>query len=126
MGNFFGTTHQGLCGENVKSCYEDNLWVNGMLSTIPFDINALRRLAGKQPDVELVRIGIIAELDAINLYEQLAAQAENELVKKVFLDIANEEKEHFGEFLELLRRTDANIVEAMEDGANEVVELDEE
>jgi len=97
-----------------------------MLSTIPFDINALRRLAEKQPDVELVRIGIIAELDAINLYEQLAAQAESELVKKVFLDIANEEKEHFGEFLELLRRADADIVEAMEDGANEVVELDEE
>ena len=97
-----------------------------MLSRIPFDMNALRMLGKKEPDVELIRIGIIAELDAINLYEQLAAQAEDPLVKKVFMDIAQEEKEHFGEFMELLKRFDGEIVEALEDGANEVMDLEED
>jgi len=97
-----------------------------MLSKIPFDMEKLKNLAKGQPDVELIRIGIIAELDAINLYEQLAAQAKDGLVKKVLLDIAQEEKEHFGEFLELLRRFDVEIEEAMEDGAKEVEEMGEE
>ena len=97
-----------------------------MLSKIPFDLDKLKRLGKEQPDVELVRIGIIAELDAINLYEQLAALAEDELVKKVFLDIAQEEKEHFGEFMELLRRLDSEIIEALEEGAEEVMDMENE
>ncbi len=96
-----------------------------MLSKIPFDMDKLKELGKEQPDVELVRIGIIAELDAINLYEQLAAQAKNELVRKVFLDIAQEEKEHFGEFLELLKSLDVEIEDAMEHGAKEVQEMKE-
>ncbi len=94
-----------------------------MLSKIPFDMEKLEKLAKEQPDVELVRIGIIAELDAINLYEQLAAQAKNELVRKVFLDIAQEEKEHFGEFLELLKELDVEIEDAMQHGFQEVDEM---
>ena len=96
-----------------------------MLSKIPFDMEKLKKLGEEQPDVELIRLGIIAELDAINLYEQLAAQANNELVKKVFLDIAQEEKEHFGEFLELLKRLDYEIDDAIKDGAEEVMEMAE-
>ena len=97
-----------------------------MLSKIPFDMEKLKKLSKEEPDVELVRLGIIAELDAINLYEQLAAQSDNDLVKKVFLDIAQEEKEHFGEFMELLRRLDGEIVEALAEGADEVLEMENE
>ncbi len=96
-----------------------------MLSKIPFDMEKLKKLGKEQPDVELIRLGIIAELDAINLYEQLAAQANSEIVKKVFLDIAQEEKEHFGEFLELLKRLDYEIDDAIKDGAEEVMEMAE-
>jgi rubrerythrin len=96
-----------------------------MLSNIPFDMEKLKNLAKEQPDVELIRIGIIAELDAINLYEQLAAQAKDELVKKVFLDIAQEEKEHFGEFMELLRKFDLEVEDALKEGAEEVEEMRE-
>ncbi len=96
-----------------------------MLSKIPFDIEKLKKLGKEEPDVELIRIGIIAELDAINLYEQLAALAKSDLVKKVFLDIAKEEKEHFGEFLELLKEFDEEINMAMEEGASEVDEMRE-
>lgn len=94
-----------------------------MLSNIPFDMEKLRKLGKEQMDVELVRIGIIAELDAINLYEQLASLAKDELVKRMLLDIAREEKEHFGEFLELLRNLDTEIEKAMEEGSEEVGEM---
>ncbi len=97
-----------------------------MLSKIPFDIEKLKDLGKEQPDVEFIRIGIIAELDAINLYEQLAAQAKDDLVRKVFLDIAQEEKEHFGEFLKLLKGMDLEIEEAIEHGAREVEEMKRE
>ena len=97
-----------------------------MLSKIPFDMEKLEKMAKEQPDVELIRIGIIAELDAINLYEQLAAQAKDELVRKVFLDIAKEEKEHFGEFLYLLKKFDYEVEEALEEGGDEVREMEGE
>jgi len=41
---------------------------------------------------------MIAELDAINFYEQMAALTEDEGIRKVLLDIAKEEKTHMGEF----------------------------
>ena len=94
-----------------------------MLSKIPFVLDKLRDLGSSQPDVELVRIGIIAELDAINLYEQLAAIAKDDLVKRVFLDIAREEKEHFGEFLELLKSLDDDAGKSIDAGAEEVKEM---
>jgi len=37
----------------------------------------------RNSDAALLRAGIIAELDAINLYEQLAEQAENEKNQKI-------------------------------------------
>jgi rubrerythrin len=74
---------------------------------------------------EIVRVGIIAELDAINLYEQLAAMAKNESTKKVLLDIAKEEKTHVGEFLALLLKEDSQQEKELEEGKKEVEELTE-
>jgi rubrerythrin len=91
-----------------------------MLSTIPSSIS---KLSKREVDLEILRIGIIAELDAINLYEQLAASTENEDVKKVFLEIAKEEKTHFGEFQALLLRLDKEQVKELEKGKKEVEEL---
>ena len=90
-----------------------------MMSQIPFDFKKV-----KNSDAELARIGLIAELDAINLYEQLASVTKNKLVKKVFLDIAHEEKEHVGEFLELLKKLDKQQVKDLEHGKREVDEMD--
>jgi rubrerythrin len=72
---------------------------------------------------QILRIGIIAELDAISLYEQLAARAKNEKIKKVLLDIAKEEKTHVGEFLALLTELDKQQKEELEKGKEEVEEL---
>lgn len=90
-----------------------------MLSKIPFDMSKL----GKEDlDKEILRIGMIAELDAINLYEQLAALTEDPQVKEILLDIAREEKTHFGEFQALLLGRDKEQERELEEGKREVRE----
>ena len=91
-----------------------------MLSKIPADLS---KLSKENLNQELLRIGIIAELDAINLYEQLAAITDNADIKKVFLDIAREEKTHVGEFQTMLLRLDQQQVQEMEHAKKEIQEL---
>jgi hypothetical protein len=91
-----------------------------MLSQIPIDVSKLSKTNLNQ---ELLRVGIIAELDAINLYEQLAALTDNADIKKVFLDIAKEEKTHVGEFQTMLLRMDQEQVQEMEHAKEEIKEL---
>ncbi|HIX19548.1 MAG TPA: rubrerythrin [Candidatus Akkermansia intestinigallinarum] len=52
--------------------------------------------------VRAIRYMISAEYEAIQLYEQLAESIDCELARKVLLDVADEEKEHAGEFRRLL------------------------
>lgn len=52
--------------------------------------------------VRAIRFMIAAEYEAIQLYEQLAESTVNPLAHKVLMDIAEEEKEHVGEFRRLL------------------------
>jgi rubrerythrin len=70
-----------------------------LLSKIPIN---LERIVKEDLDKEILRAAIIAELDAVNLYEQMAALAENKHVRMILLDIAKEEKTHVGEFQALL------------------------
>jgi rubrerythrin len=91
-----------------------------MLSEIPIDLEEVKK---EDKDKEIVRVGMIAELDAVNLYEQLAALAEREEIKAVLLDIAKEEKTHMGEFQTLLLRLDKEQVEELEKGREEVEEM---
>ncbi|MFW6121231.1 MAG: ferritin family protein [Petrotogales bacterium] len=91
-----------------------------MLSKIPI---RLEDIEAEDIDKEILRAGIIAEYDAINLYEQMASLAKNKDIKKVMLDVAKEEKEHVGEFQTLLLRLDKQQVEEMEEGRKEVEEL---
>ncbi|PIU69071.1 rubrerythrin [candidate division WWE3 bacterium CG06_land_8_20_14_3_00_42_16] len=76
-----------------------------------------------EKDKEILRVGMIAELDAVNLYEQLAAATDDEKIKKVLLDIAREEKTHAGEFEALLVEKDPDQAEELEKGKKEVGEL---
>jgi len=66
---------------------------------------------------------MIAELDAVSLYEQLASMTENNDIKKVLLDIAKEEKTHLGEFLALLLKIDGEQKDELEKGKEEVEEI---
>ena len=82
---------------------------------------------GKEdPEKQILRAGIIAELDAISLYEQMAAMAQDSDTQKILLDIAKEEKTHVGEFLTLLLKKDREQGVELEKGKKEVEELAEE
>lgn len=74
-----------------------------MLSDIPKNLAKVKK---GDLDKEILRVGMIAELDAVNLYEQMAAMTKNKAIKKVLKDIAKEEKTHSGEFEALLLRLD--------------------
>jgi len=88
-----------------------------MLSQIPLNLEKVNK---EDLDREIVRVGVIAELDAINLYEQLASMATDKSIKKILLDIAKEEKTHVGEFQALLLNRDKEQVKELEEGKKEV------
>jgi rubrerythrin len=91
-----------------------------MLSKIPIELDKIKK---EDLDKEILRAGIIAELDAVNLYEQMAALTENEKIREILLDIAKEEKTHVGEFQALLLKEDAEQLKELEEGKKEVEEL---
>ncbi|MFO8017124.1 MAG: ferritin family protein [Promethearchaeia archaeon] len=90
------------------------------LGKIPIRLDKIRK---EDIDKQILRTGILAELDAINLYEQMANLTENTDLKQVLLDIAKEEKEHVGEFEYLLHKLDKQQAEESEEGKKEVKEL---
>ena len=90
-----------------------------MLSQIPIDLKNVKK---EDIDKEILRAAVIAELDAINLYEQMASLTSNEDMKKILLDVAKEEKTHVGEFQTLLLRQDKEQVKELEEGKKEVEE----
>lgn len=91
-----------------------------MLSKIPINLEGIKK---EDIDREILRAGIIAELDAINLYEQMAAMTQKKDIKNVLLDIAKEEKTHVGEFQTLLLRLDKEQERELEEGRKEVEEI---
>jgi uncharacterized linocin/CFP29 family protein len=92
-----------------------------MLSKNPLEIPSKKLSPDEIRDA--LRLAIIAELDAINLYLQLSRSIEDESVRKVLEDIAREEKTHVGEFLEILKRLDPEQVKELEKGAKEIKTL---
>jgi len=90
-----------------------------MLSDIPKN---LANVGKENIDKEILRAGMIAELDAVSLYEQLAAMSQNKAIKTILLDIAREEKTHLAEFETLLFKNDAEQVKETNAGRKEVEE----
>ncbi len=91
-----------------------------MLSQLPIELPKVPR---DQIDKQIFRVGMIAELDAVSFYEQMAAMTENNDIKKVLLDIAKEEKTHIGEFEAMLLKLDQEQVQENEEARKEVEEL---
>ena len=88
-----------------------------MLSKNPVDFKS------KDLDKQILRLGMIAELDAVSLYEQLAEKTKNKDLKKVLLDIAKEEKTHVGEFQTLLLNLDKEQLKEIKQAKKEVKKL---
>jgi rubrerythrin len=91
-----------------------------LLSKIPINLEKIRK---EDLNKEILRAAIIAELDAVNLYEQMAALTENQSIKTILLDIAKEEKTHVGEFQTLLLMNDKQQERELAEGKKEVEEL---
>ncbi len=62
-------------------------------------------------------------MDAIKLYEHMAAMTKNENIRKVLLEIAKEEKTHVGELQALLLRDDGEQGKELEEGTKDVEDL---
>jgi hypothetical protein len=105
----------------VKSSYRPKIQRRkGMLSHIPIDLSKVNKA---DLNKEILRAAIIAELDAVNLYEQMAHLTDDPHIRMILLDVAKEEKTHIGEFQALLLRLDEEQVKEMEHGMEEVEEL---
>lgn len=91
-----------------------------MLSKIPVDIKSITE---GDIDKEILRAAIVAELDAVNLYEQMANLTKDTNIKAVLMDVAKEEKTHIGEFQALLLKFDPQHKKELEAGAKEAEEV---
>jgi hypothetical protein len=66
-----------------------------------------------------IRNAIVSELKAVNEYETYANSTSDTKLKKIFLDIADEEKVHIGELEELLSKIDPSHDVMVADGRSE-------
>ena len=89
----------------------------------PFSGLALDRKVTHEELIRAIRYNIAAEYEAIQLYMQLAESTDNEKAKAVLVDIANEEREHVGEFLRLLKELEPDEEKYYQEGAEEVEEM---
>jgi rubrerythrin len=73
--------------------------------------------------IRAIRLNIAAEHEAIHLYMAHAEATDHPLASKVLIDIANEEREHVGEFERLLQILTGDEDEWLAHGRTEVDEM---
>ncbi len=88
----------------------------------PFVGNVPRKIS-KEELIQALRTDVAGEMEAIIGYDAHVMAAEDERVKKVLGSIRDEEKQHVGELLSLIRMLDSKEAEFLEEGATEVSEL---
>jgi rubrerythrin len=94
--------------------------------TNPFSGNVPEKKLTHEELVRAIRLDVAAEQEAIHLYMAHAEATNNPLVKKVLIDIANEERVHIGEFERLLQILTGDEDEWIAEGKAEVDELSAE
>ncbi len=91
-----------------------------MLSKVPIKLDRIKK---EDLDKEILRAAMIAELDAINLYEEMGNMTPDKNLRKLLLDVAREEKTHLGEFQSLLLKKDLQQKNELQEGEKEVETL---
>jgi len=91
----------------------------------PFAGNVDRKMTNQEL-AQALRLDIAGELEAIYLYDAHAEATDDPVAKKVLRDIRDEEKQHMGELITLMRYLDPTEMELFEHGAKEVQEMLEE
>ena len=91
--------------------------------TNPFSGNVPANKLTKEELVRAIRLDVAAEQEAIHLYMAHAEATDNPLVKKVLIDIANDERVHIGEFERLLQILTGDEDDYIAEGKAEVDEM---
>lgn len=89
----------------------------------PFSGMAPERKLTAAELMRAIRLDLAAEQEAIHLYLAQADATDNPLARKVLEDVANEERQHAGEFLRLLQILSGDEDKWLADGAAEVNEI---
>jgi rubrerythrin len=89
----------------------------------PFSVLKHDRKLTHEELVRAIRYSMAAEFEAIQLYQQLAESTDDELARTVLFDVADEEREHAGEFLRLLKALDPDEDKFYQHGIEEVEEM---
>jgi uncharacterized protein len=92
----------------------------------PFSGVVPERKLSKQELIRAIRLNIAAEHEAIHLYMAHAEATDHPLARQVLIDVANEEREHVGEFMQLLQVLTGDENEWLGHGIEEVKEMQEE
>lgn len=91
----------------------------------PFSGNIDKKIS-KTELLQALRVDIASELEAIYLYDAHAHATDDPLARKVLMDIRDEEVEHVGELMTLMRYLDPSVADLMQEGEQEVLEMMEE
>lgn len=85
-------------------------------------LNRIKKLLNEDISLDEINIkkALSEEYLAISDYEKFAMQSKDERVRKVLLDIKDEEEAHVAELLELLKILGINDNKAIEQGTKEV------
>ncbi len=92
----------------------------------PFSGTVPDRKLTKEELIRAIRLNIAAEHEAIHLYMAHAEATDHPLAREVLIDVANEEREHAGEFMQLLEILTGDEAEWIANGREEVLEAAEE
>ena len=91
--------------------------------TDPFGGNVPDRKMTHEELVRAIRLDLAAEEEAIFIYMAHAEATDHALARKVLIDVANEEREHVGEFQRLLQILTGDEDGFLEHGREEVDEM---
>jgi len=86
----------------------------------PFSGKVPERKLTLEELIRAIRLNLAAEEEAIHLYMAHAEATDNELARKVLTDVANEERQHAGEFSRLLQLLTDDEDKWLAEGAAEV------
>jgi rubrerythrin len=89
----------------------------------PFSGKVPDRKLTKEELIRAIRLNVAAEHEAIHLYMAHAEATDHPLAKQVLVDIANEEREHVGEFARLLEILTGDEEQWLAQGREEVDEM---
>jgi rubrerythrin len=76
-------------------------------------------VSNEECDEIFLNTGIMAELEAINLYNTIAENTQNKKIKELMKHISDEERVHVGEFKTLLYRIQPKTLKLEKEGEKE-------